>query len=517
MSGTKESILIGYPNLFSFESNKKINEQMEKCICKVKIGNEQGTGFFCQIPFPKINNILPVLIISNHMHDSKLLNEEISIYIESEKEIKKLNLNGRKFYTNKEYDATIIEIKEKDNIKNFLELDDLIIEDIISGDERNNNKYIDETIYIIQYPEGKLSVSYGILHEIYEDKPYNFNHRCSTRKGSSGSPILNTNNKILGIHKEGYNNYNLGTFLSYPIKEFIQQNFNNINGKYNNYINNKNDKINYNNMPLNNFYAKLSLNINETITKKLDLSDKNIGNEGLEYIAKMNLIKLKELYLDKNNLSNIKSLQKFKFDNLEILSLNNNDISNIEILGLVKCNNLLTLNLCKNNISDISILEKVNFPELKQLNLSTNEILDIKVLAKAKFPKMELLYLEKNKISDIKVLENANFKELKELLLNENNISDIQVLEKVKFPNLEVLSLGQNNISDINVLTKVNLENLQKLFLYDNNISDITALKNIKLEKLNKLIITGNKIDKNKNLAIISNLKARKRLKFFDC
>ena len=44
-------------------------------------------------------------------------------------------------YTNKEYDITIIELKEKDNIKNYLELDDNIINDL-------NEEYIDKTIYI---------------------------------------------------------------------------------------------------------------------------------------------------------------------------------------------------------------------------------------------------------------------------------------------------------------------------------------------------------------------------------
>ena len=118
---------------------------------------------------------------------------------------KQINLNDRIKYTNEEYDITIIEIKENDNIKNYLELDDKIIEDILNNNNRNN-KYIDDTIYIIQYPEGKLSVSYGILNSIYEDEKYNFNHLCSTKGGSSGSPILNINNKIIGIHKKGYNN-----------------------------------------------------------------------------------------------------------------------------------------------------------------------------------------------------------------------------------------------------------------------------------------------------------------------
>ena len=127
-------------------------------------------------------------------------------------------------YTNKDYDITIIEIKEEDEIKSFLELDDKIINDIINNSDENND-YIDETLYIIQYPEGQLSVSYGILQNIFVDKKYNFNHKCCTRRGSSGSPILNLKNKIIGIHKEGTNKYNKGTFLNYPIKEFIKQNY----------------------------------------------------------------------------------------------------------------------------------------------------------------------------------------------------------------------------------------------------------------------------------------------------
>ena len=125
-------------------------------------------------------------------------------------------------YTNEEYDITIIEIKPEDNINNYLELDDIIMNDILN----NKNKvkeYISETIYIIQYPENKLSVSYGILDNIFEDKKYNFTHKCNTRGGTSGSPILNMNNKVIGIHKEGNSKkqYNKGTFLNYLIKEFI--------------------------------------------------------------------------------------------------------------------------------------------------------------------------------------------------------------------------------------------------------------------------------------------------------
>ena len=210
----KENILTGYPNVISYECTKKIIEQMEKNICKIKIGKEQGTGFFCKIPFPDKDNMLPVFITNNHIINLK--EDKIIIKIKEEKESRIINLNNRIKYTNKEYDITIIELKEKDNIKNYLELDDNIINDL-------NEEYIDKTISIIQYPEGELSVSYGILNRIYVDKKYNFNHKCSTKGGSSGSPILNINNKLIGIHKGGYNNkHNKGLFLNYPIKDFIE-------------------------------------------------------------------------------------------------------------------------------------------------------------------------------------------------------------------------------------------------------------------------------------------------------
>ena len=47
-------------------------------------------------------------------------------------------------------------------------------------------------------------------------------------EGSSGSPILKLNNKVIGIHKgtsQSNGNNNEGTLLNYPIKEFIKNNY----------------------------------------------------------------------------------------------------------------------------------------------------------------------------------------------------------------------------------------------------------------------------------------------------
>ena len=60
-------------------------------VCKIKIGNEQSTGFLCKIPFPDENNLLPVFITNNHVINKKLLysnNEKISFRIKEENKIK---------------------------------------------------------------------------------------------------------------------------------------------------------------------------------------------------------------------------------------------------------------------------------------------------------------------------------------------------------------------------------------------------------------------------------------------
>ena len=105
MEGNKEDILLGYPNVISYECTQKILEQMEKNICKITIEKQQGTGFFCKIPFPDMNNMLPVIITNNHIINRDLLyNEEGMIKLDKKEEenIKEIDFNNRMRYTNEE-------------------------------------------------------------------------------------------------------------------------------------------------------------------------------------------------------------------------------------------------------------------------------------------------------------------------------------------------------------------------------------------------------------------------------
>ena len=65
-------------------------------------------------------------------------------------------------------------------------------------DEFNNTKYEGETLYILHYPNGELSVSFGTLKAIYvkDNEKRNFQHLCCTEKGSSGGAVMKKDNKL---------------------------------------------------------------------------------------------------------------------------------------------------------------------------------------------------------------------------------------------------------------------------------------------------------------------------------
>ena len=528
-----EKELEKYPAMISFESTEKILDQMNYSICRIKLmDGTLGTGFFCKIPYASKDKFLPILATNNHIINKLVLenkNEPIMIYTKNSLKYKTFYLDNRIYYTNEEYDITFTEIKENsDDIHNFLELDDNIIENISENNNDINYNphfyYIKSTIYIMQYPEGKLSVSYGILDKTSKSNTFDFAHLCSTKEGSSGSPILNiTNNKVFGIHKQAstIHNYNMGSFLDIAIKEFIKQNIYII--KYSSQPTNENKIENVNNnKEVDISEAKVDLNINLEKPKieepkfivsapqanihdnvKAPISrNQPMGKPSLNAIFNPNILidinapkvevpKVGDIdsKKDKKTMSLKEFAEKFKIlEDNKIVSLYligrqcGNEI--LELINNLQFNELKDLRLGNNLISNINILEKYQCQKLEQLWLDNNKIHDITVFEKVKFKNLKVLYLDHNNISDIKVFLNVNFENLEKLNLNNNQISDITILEKVKFPEIKNLSFFQNNISDIKFFERVKFNKLSSLDLRNNNInknlfsSTINELKN---------------------------------------
>ena len=212
----------------SIDSTEKILYQMKKCVFKININGIKGTGFFTKIPWGK--DFIKVLITNNHIINEKDIESENSFIItfnNNEKEKKFIKINKKKKnFTNEDLDVTIIEITEKDEIYDFLELDEEIINNIALNNQQleyYNKNYVNQSIYILNYLNGdKIMTSYGLITDI---KGHEINHNCNTDQGSSGSPILSLeNNKVIGFHfgTSIKFNYNKGNLIIYAIIEFYK-------------------------------------------------------------------------------------------------------------------------------------------------------------------------------------------------------------------------------------------------------------------------------------------------------
>ena len=199
-------------------------KQKSKYICKIN-GKAIGTGFFCKIPYEY--ELIPVLITNYHVIDDNFLkeNNKLKIYVNDDYKIININKNVNIYSSDSEkYDIMIIKINDEDEIKDYLELDENIFK------KNSENFYKDEPIYILHFPNGdKASVSYGTGIETISE--YDIKHLCNTESGSSGGPILSLlTNKIIGLHKGcihkkgGENQFNIGTFLKFPLNELNKKN-----------------------------------------------------------------------------------------------------------------------------------------------------------------------------------------------------------------------------------------------------------------------------------------------------
>ena len=499
--------------------SKKIDEQLEKAICRIKIYVKEieklkfGTGFLCKIPNPDEFVLLPVLITNNHIIDEKKYkeNREIEITFDDEKRTKKINTDlQRKFYTSEIYDITIIEILPNiDDLHYFLEIS---LENINFFENKNL------CIYLLHYPRIKESqVSYGILKNISNE--FEIEHECCTEEGSSGAPILLKDTlKIIGIHK-GYpkNNktINLGILLKYPLLEFNNSHEKEINNKLNHKINNEiNNEINKD--IKNEIY-------NEIIIKlKIDKKDLNrdifILNKPYDYKGELDeeVISLKELnklntlmYINNQKVEYGKYKKFNKIGIYEIKLIININITDAKYM-FYKCENIIDINMSKFNTKNI-ISMKGMFYDCSHL-----QSIDLSSFNTENVINMSLMFCGCENLKNINLLS-FNVKNVKNMYamfcschILEN--IDLSSFDTKNVNNMERMFLGCYNLESINLSASFNTKNvtnMKEMFCYCENLKSVDLLlfdtknvtnmdgmfcecknlKNIDLSKFNKKTI----------------------------
>ena len=163
------------------------------------------------------------MITNNHVLEEKhiLINKEIKFSLKDNEFPYTIKIDDlRLAYTNPNYDSTMIQIRDTDNLdtNTFLDVDD----NMYQGNPFNY--YKEKKIYLLHYPKGGDSeFSESTISEI-DPKNYMIKHKASSERGSSGGPLLNyLNYKVIGIHKGGGHKNNIGIFIKPIIEDFYRK------------------------------------------------------------------------------------------------------------------------------------------------------------------------------------------------------------------------------------------------------------------------------------------------------
>ena len=535
-----------------FQGMDKIGDEIKKYICEIYADkNYKGIGFFCRIPYPDKNNLLPTLITNNHSINENNQNIEIKLlYNDKETKIIELN-NKRKKYSSKKYDTTIIEIKPKiDKINYFLELDENI------NEQNLNEIYSEKSIYIIDYSRylnnPKISISFGILKKISEKNKYDIYYLCSSKNSFSSSPIIFlSNNKVIGIQKElssNYYDFNKGTFLKYPIKEFINK------GKKLNEIlislkiedSDVNKKIYFLNNIDNKFNQKSKKDLFELTNKNTELFINNKKSKFQKYFIpkkegiyqiKMKLnIRIQNCYKMFYNCNNLISIDLSFFDSSNITNTN---------YMFSRCNNLLYINLSNfdgSKIKDMSYMFS-HCSNLINIDLSSFNTKSLYNMSYMFYNCCNLSDINFSDFNTINVTDMSflfyNCKNLRNINLDSFNTKNVVDMSNMfckckKLTNINLSNFNTENVSnmsymfshcheltriDLSMLDTENVIDISSLFSFCNNLISVNIsmldFKNIRY--MNDMFLNCHNLnDVNFPLFNINNIRNMSYM-FYNC
>ena len=211
---------------------EEIIKNLSNSIIRIEYNEKISTGFFMKIYLQqKQRNFL---ITCEHCISQENIDSKITVliyYKEENNEIKKeieLDNNKRfmKCFIDIGIDITLIEIIPEDNISE----DKYLLPDL--NYKNGYNQYIKRIIFTGGYPNDDINkgkkqcFSPGKIIQ-FKDKLGNFLHSCATKEGSSGSPLIDKDFQVIGIHYgcNDRNTINYGAFIGVIIDElYLEEN-----------------------------------------------------------------------------------------------------------------------------------------------------------------------------------------------------------------------------------------------------------------------------------------------------
>ena len=232
---------------------------------------------------------------------------------------------------------------------------------------------------------------------------------------------------------------------------------------------------------------ELSLIAGMTQLRELDVSDNDIGDNGVAHLSRLK--NLTTLSLGGTELSDAGLEYVLKIPTLQRLDLSDTSIAGTSIPKLKGLPALSAMDLGGLTISPAVARSLAEMSNLRLLQLDHCKIGDAAVAELAKLPKLRMLYLEKTQLTGVGLQAIGHMKSLKHLDISNCAIPAASVAKLKAMSNLESLALVGFKLNSEYMQAITSIQHLQALDLSETNLNDQMARQLGNLKQLTTLIV----------------------------